>query len=63
MSHREWCAEVSKQIKLRSWSIKTVASMIDRSYSYVASVCSGRTRSKELERLVSDLLGIETATE
>lgn len=63
MTHREWQAEVEKQLVLQGMNRKQLAKQIERGYSYVTGVISGQIRSAKTVGLISEALGIEPYSE
>ena len=63
MTHREWQAEVAKQLILQGMNRKQLAKQIERGYSYVTGVICGQIRSAKTVGLISEALGIEPYSE
>ena len=63
MTHREWKAEVEKQLTLRDMTRKELASRIGKSYPRVVAVIAGTARSRIMTAQISEELGIEPFSE
>lgn len=59
MTHREWKAEVEKQLTLKAMTRKELAARIGKSYARVSAVITGTARSRIMTAEISEELGIE----
>lgn len=63
MNHREWKAEVTKQLMLKEMTRAQLAEKLDYSENYVQHVICGDMRARKVIKAISDELGIEPYSE